>query len=117
MNEFRLGISSYTYAWSIGVPGHPVPDPLSVLGLLDKAVALGVGVVQIADNLPLDRMPTESLERLKRSAEDREVQIEVGARGVTHPIFGVIWRSQAGLNPPSCARSSTRPTTSRLSTK
>ena len=82
MSVFRLGISSYTFAWSIGVPGHPVSDPLDVFGLLNRAVELGVGVVQVADNLPLDRMPSASLDRLKHCADERSVRIEVGARGI-----------------------------------
>jgi len=85
MNMFRLGISSYTFAWAIGVPGHPIPDPLGVFGLLDRAAQLGVGVLQIADNLPLDQMPVDSLKRLKQSADEKAVQIEVGARGIQPP--------------------------------
>ena len=60
MNMFRLGISSYTFAWAIGVPGHPTPSPLSAFDLLERAAEYGVGVLQIADNLPLDRMSDES---------------------------------------------------------
>ena len=53
----RLGISSFTYVWSVGVPGFFAPSqPLAPGGLLEKAVQLGVRVVQIADNLPLDRL-------------------------------------------------------------
>ena len=56
----QLGISSYTYTWAVGVPGSMPPKPLSAYDLVDKAFNLGLGVVQIADNLPLESWPTLS---------------------------------------------------------
>ncbi len=82
MSLFRLGISSYTFAWAIGVPGHPTPKPMTAFDLLDRASAFGVNVLQIADNLPLDQMADETLTRLKQTADERAIQIEVGARGI-----------------------------------
>lgn len=53
----RLGISSYTFVWAVGVPGYPAPArPLTPLGLLDKAVALGVRVVWIVDEVASARI-------------------------------------------------------------
>jgi sugar phosphate isomerase/epimerase len=78
----HLGISSYTYTWAVGVPGYPVVEPLTVWGLLAKAVALGVRVVQVADNLPLHRLPTEEVTRLAAAAADQGIQLEVGTRGI-----------------------------------
>jgi sugar phosphate isomerase/epimerase len=78
----RLGISSYTYVWSVGVPGYPAPpQPLTALGLLEKACRLGVHVVQIADNLPLDRLSDEELEALIQTARDSHIDLEVGTCG------------------------------------
>ncbi|MEA3408296.1 MAG: sugar phosphate isomerase/epimerase family protein [Chloroflexota bacterium] len=79
----RLGISSYTYTWAIGVPGHPrPPEPLGAMGLLDKAAALSVDLVQIADNLPLHRLSPIELGRLVERAKILDIDIEVGTRGV-----------------------------------
>jgi sugar phosphate isomerase/epimerase len=78
----RLGISSYTYTWAIGVPGYPPASPMDAVGLLEKAAQLGVGLVQFADNLPLDALTPDGLDRLQRVAGDLEVSIEVGTRGV-----------------------------------
>src|ERR1019366_6785840 len=40
----RLGISSYTFVWAIGVPGYPAPaEPLTPAALLDRAVGLEIG--------------------------------------------------------------------------
>lgn len=78
----KLGISSYTYTWAIGVPGYPVSDPLSALGLLEKTAVLGVSVVQIADNLPLDSLDEKELTALVAEASARGIQVEVGTRGI-----------------------------------
>ena len=78
----RLGISSYTYTWAIGAPGHPPEQPMGVIELLNKAAQLGVRVVQIADNLPLDRLPPGELDALEQQAATLGIRIEVGARGI-----------------------------------
>jgi sugar phosphate isomerase/epimerase len=82
----RLGISSYTYVWAVGVPGYPQPQsPLTVLDLLAKATELGVSVLQIADNLPLDRLPARELDRLAAQAAERRITIEAGTCGIRPP--------------------------------
>ena len=79
----RLGIGSWSYPWAIGVQGYPQPEsPLSALGLLEKARAAGVGLVQIADNLPLDRLEAPELDRLRTGADALGVALEAGTRGV-----------------------------------
>jgi len=79
----KPGISSHTYAWAIGVPGSPPPRaPLDAFGLLQKAVALNVPVVQIADNLPLACLSEADLRGLKAAADEQGVQIEVGTAGI-----------------------------------
>ncbi len=77
------GISSYTYTWAIGVPSSGPEHPMGAYGLIDKAVELGVKVVQIADNLPLENLQQKELIDLKIYAQDRQVKIEVGARKLT----------------------------------
>ena len=49
----RLGISSFTYGWSVGVPGSVPARPMTWEDLLLKAVAFDIDVLQIGDNLPL----------------------------------------------------------------
>ena len=79
----RLGISSYTYVWAAGVPGYPPPPrPLTATQLLGRADELGVRVVQIADNLPLDALSEPELDTLVRDASRRGIALEVGTRGV-----------------------------------
>jgi sugar phosphate isomerase/epimerase len=81
--QVRLGISSYTYAWAVGVPGYPPARALGPRGLLDKAVELGVHVVQFADNLPLDRLSDGELGALAKQASQNQIEIELGAQGIT----------------------------------
>jgi len=78
----RLGIGSYTYGWAAGVVGYPPPQPLTPLGLLDKAAQLGVGVVQICDNMPLDRLTPDELAALVAAAQAQRIELEVGTRGI-----------------------------------
>jgi 3-oxoisoapionate decarboxylase len=78
----RLGIGSYTYTWAIGVLGNPPARPLTALGLLEKACALGVQVVQVCDNLPLLKLPPREREEFARFAGAHQIALELGARGI-----------------------------------
>ncbi len=79
----RLGISSYTFVWAVGVPGYPAPArPLTPEGLLDKASELGVRIVQIADNLPLDRLSERGLDALLGRATEAGIELEIGTCGI-----------------------------------
>jgi 3-oxoisoapionate decarboxylase len=99
----RLGVTSYAFTWEIGVPGFvfpeahvaaptadsaapeaevAAPERLTALGLLDRAVALGVGVVQVLDNLPLHLAMTDELSRLRDRADALGLALEVGTRGI-----------------------------------
>lgn len=78
----RLGLSSYTYTWAVGVPGSPPGVPMGAVDIIDKAAALGVGVVQFADNLPLHELAGASVGLLEARARERDIRIEVGTRGI-----------------------------------
>jgi 3-oxoisoapionate decarboxylase len=63
----KLGIGSYTYMWSIGEAGMAARD------LIDKAVELGVKVVQFGPNLPLDTAP---------DLDTHGLVVEMGTKGL-----------------------------------
>ncbi|RAV00139.1 sugar phosphate isomerase/epimerase [Paenibacillus sp. YN15] len=83
MSDFRVGVSSWTFAWALGVAGYePVPHPLTVFDLVDKAAELGAGVLQIADNLPLSALSPGELDLLGQRALEKGLALEVGTRGL-----------------------------------
>jgi sugar phosphate isomerase/epimerase len=79
----RLGISSYTYGWAVGVNGHEPAARLDEHGLLDRAHQHGIKLLQIGDNLPLHTFDDARLERLAAKADAQDVELEVGARRLT----------------------------------
>jgi 3-oxoisoapionate decarboxylase len=79
----RLGLGSYACAWAIGVPGYEPPQtPMDAFGLVRFAAELGLKLVQIADNLPLDALSEAQRQRLRDEAADHSVAVEVGTRGI-----------------------------------
>jgi 3-oxoisoapionate decarboxylase len=83
-SKMQLGISSYTYTWAVGIPGSMPAKPLSAYDLVDKAFKFGLGVVQIADNLPLESWSTQQLSALSVYAHERQVRIEMGGKGLAY---------------------------------
>jgi sugar phosphate isomerase/epimerase len=79
----RLGLSSYTYTWAVGVPAHAPANPLTAGDLVRRAAEKGVACLQIADNLPLDALTDRERRDLRTLATELGVTIEVGARGLT----------------------------------
>jgi sugar phosphate isomerase/epimerase len=84
----RLGVTSYAFTWAIGVPGYvfPVAGPdaarMDSVGLLDRASALGVGVVQYLDNVALHALAAAELDAIDRRAGELGLALEVGTRGI-----------------------------------
>jgi sugar phosphate isomerase/epimerase len=81
--KMKLGISSYTYTWAVGIPGSIPEDPLSICGLLEKAYASGIKLVQIADNLPVEKLTEDELELLFDYSFEKGISLEMGGRGLT----------------------------------
>jgi sugar phosphate isomerase/epimerase len=79
----KLGLSSYTYTWAVGVPGSEPGNPLLLCELLEKAEALGINLVQIADNIPVEKLKSEELELLAYYSVEKGISLEMGGRGLT----------------------------------
>jgi sugar phosphate isomerase/epimerase len=77
----KIGISSWAYPWAVGVPGSEPLNPMTPEQLLGRAKELDVEVVQIADNMPLDSLGDEELERLLYTATQLGLELEVGTCG------------------------------------
>lgn len=97
----KLGISSYTYTWSVGVPGSEPEKPWDELVLVKKAAELQVDCLQIADNLPLHLMEEQRLLELKQQAVNAGIELEAGARGMTadmlHRYLGIARQLDSSL--------------------
>jgi sugar phosphate isomerase/epimerase len=78
----RLGISSYTFPWAIGIPPHVPPAPMTHFDLLAATRTLGVTVVQICDNLPLTALDRSGYARVMAAAQAHGIQLEIGTRGI-----------------------------------
>jgi len=89
----KLGVNTYTYMWSIGFRGpNPAfpnsearPDkPLTALGLLEKARAFGLHLVQTGPNLPVDKLPEAEFETFIQTAKAWNIELELGTRGLDY---------------------------------
>jgi sugar phosphate isomerase/epimerase len=79
----KVGIGSWTYGWSIGVEGYPAPaKPLTAFDVLSRAHDFGLGVIQLADNLPVHTLSSAALWELKACAGEWNIEIEIGTVGV-----------------------------------
>jgi hypothetical protein len=81
--NIRLGLSSYTSTWAVGVPGSMPLKPLSAYEIIDKAATSDLDLVQLADNLPLAQMQDDQVMDLYNYAVEKKVDIELGCRGLT----------------------------------
>lgn len=92
----KLGIGSYTFTWSIGVPGYDSPDcPLTALELLETARRHDIRLVQLADNLPVHLMSDSSLQQLAEASQTFGIELELGTRG-TEPQHLLTYLRLAG---------------------
>jgi sugar phosphate isomerase/epimerase len=78
----KLGISSYTFPWAIGLPDAIPSHPLTPLQLLEKAHDLGVGIVQFGPNMPLDQLPEKELREVMKQAGAWKIDLEIGTIGI-----------------------------------
>ena len=78
-----LGLSSFTYGWSVGVAGSMPSRPMTATALVNKTVEAGLRVLQIGDNLPLHELTQQQRDDLKSLLGKHNITLEVGARKLT----------------------------------
>jgi len=78
----QIGIGSYAYRWAIGYGDFVPLNPMTPLELLEKAIELDVKVVQLCENISLQRYNNKLLQGLRRKAEERDIVLEVGIQEV-----------------------------------
>lgn len=79
----RLGISTYSFPWSVGIAGFLPSHPLSAIELLQYASEKKLSYVQFGDNYPLDALQHFELNELKNKAEQLNIKIQPGTRKLT----------------------------------
>ncbi|WP_435171357.1 sugar phosphate isomerase/epimerase family protein [Paenibacillus glycanilyticus] len=80
----KLGLSSYTLTWAVGVPGYEKPQaPIRAVDLLRIAHQNGLALVQICDNIPLHLLSEEELDELNSLAKELGIELEIGTRGTS----------------------------------
>lgn len=75
-----VGISSYAYRWAVGA------GRLDAWQLVERAKGLGLDVLQLLDNVPLDRWPDRDLQALGQAAEGR-LTLQVGMSGLDRELL------------------------------
>ncbi len=78
-----LGIGTYTYSWGFGIPGYENGRASVTLEeLLQRAHDKSCRVVQICDNAFLEKLSAAERQALVRQAEELDLVLEVGTRGI-----------------------------------
>lgn len=85
--KMKVGISSYTFPWAVGLPDAPPPFPLRPMNLLEKAQELGVGLVQFGPNMPLDRLSDKERRDVVKHANEWNIDLEMATVGVDPTVM------------------------------
>jgi len=80
----EAGISSNTFAWAFGLTGNRPDKPLTIFSLIELAIGMNAKVIQIADNIPIEKFSDQELKEFKYFADQAELKIEVGAKCMTN---------------------------------
>ena len=78
-----LGISSFTYGWSVNHNADKAENPAYEQVLINKTLAFGLNCLQIGDNLPLHTFDDKRLNDLKKRITTYGIRLEIGAKGLT----------------------------------
>lgn len=83
----KIGISTYAYAWAIGIPSAMPDRPMDVYRFVEAVAENGVNLLQIADNLPLHELSDSELAMLRNRLNQLSISVEVGIRGLTDELM------------------------------
>jgi len=78
-----LGISSFTYGWSIGAVSNEISKPMSETDLVKMTRMFDLQCLQIGDNLPLHTFSDDRLQSFRSLIQEHKIRLEVGARKLT----------------------------------
>jgi 3-oxoisoapionate decarboxylase len=78
-----LGISSFTYGWSVGLEGYQPEKPMDEVELLEVALRSGLKCIQVGDNLSMHLIGHDRMETFRNALKKNNTRLEIGARGLT----------------------------------
>lgn len=78
----KLGVSTYTWPWAIGIDGYLPKKPIGITDVLRKAKNLDVKLVQLADKPHLHKLSDSEISEIKSTADSLGITLEVGTRGI-----------------------------------
>jgi 3-oxoisoapionate decarboxylase len=79
----KIGISSFTYGWNIGVENSMPATPMTEMELVNQTIAFGLDCLQIGDNLPIHTFDETRKINFKNTLEKNKIRIEIGAKNLT----------------------------------
>lgn len=74
-----IGLSTYAYFWRLS---DRVPTPMSLDAMLEQTAELGGQVFQICDYPGVEKLSVSGLEKLRQRADELNVVLELGTRGL-----------------------------------
>lgn len=80
----KVGISSFTYGWNIGVNDFMPVKAMNEIDLLNLVLDFGLDCLQIGDNLPIHTFDNSRKEQFKELIERNQIRLEIGAKKLTN---------------------------------
>jgi 3-oxoisoapionate decarboxylase len=78
----QLGLSSYTYPWSVGLPGFNSATKWGLGDLIKRVQQHQMALLQVGDNLPFEQTPENERRALKELVQAGDLRFELGTRGI-----------------------------------
>ena len=78
-----LGLSSFTFGWSIGADGQKPVEPMTEVDLIQHTLDARLSCLQLGDNLAIHTFSPDRLEALRSALKKNSIRFEIGARKLT----------------------------------
>jgi sugar phosphate isomerase/epimerase len=79
----HLGISTFSFPWSFGAGDFAPVNPFTYKDLFLAAAKKNIKYVQFGDNYPLHKLSRDELRDLRFTADELEIKIQVGTKGLS----------------------------------
>jgi 3-oxoisoapionate decarboxylase len=79
----KIGISSFTYGWNIGVENAMPITPMTEIDLINQTLEFGLDCLQIGDNLPIHGFSEMRKATFQKKLKENNIRLEIGAKNLT----------------------------------